>query len=285
MAETKADGPSRREAAQQRVRQTARTARARGLEIARLDMAWARWAPARLARETILQGFFGPVTAWYARRRVEGREVFTGRRPPVIFVANHASHMDTPTILRALPGGWRQHTAVAAAADYFYGKKWVAATVSFLFAAVPISRLGGGMDKGSADHLHRLLRRGWNLLLYPEGTRTRDGSRGKLHSGAAVLAAAHNVPILPIYVSGTRAAMPPGRLWPKRWRRGVMSHRHRITIRFGPAIRPLPGEHRNQTMARVQAWFDEQDGLVSAAPPVAVDQTADERRVAAAVTR
>jgi hypothetical protein len=38
-------------------------------------------------------------------------------------------------------------------------------------------------------------------------------------------------------------------------------------------------------MARVQAWFDEQDGLVSAAPPVAVDQTADERRVAAAVTR
>jgi hypothetical protein len=74
-------------------------------------------------------------------------------------------------------------------------------------------------------------------------------------------------------------------MWPKRWRRGVKSHRHRITIRFGPAIRPLPGEHRNQTMARVQAWFDEQDRRVSATPPAApVDETAGERRVAA-VTR
>jgi 1-acyl-sn-glycerol-3-phosphate acyltransferase len=282
MAETTPNGPSRREAAQarvrqtgeaagHRVRQTARTARARGREIARLDMPWARCAPVRLAREGILQGFFGPVTSFYAHRRIEGLEVFENRRGPVIFVANHSSHMDTPTILHALPGGWRQRTAVAAAADYFYGKRWVAATVSFLFAAVPISRLGGGMDKGSADHLHRLLRRGWNLLLYPEGTRSRDGSRGKLHSGAAVLAANHDVAILPIYVSGTRAAMPPGRLWPKRGPYGLLSHRHSIVIRFGPPIRPLPGEHRNETMARVQSWFDAQDGVVlpmaAAAPP------------------
>jgi 1-acyl-sn-glycerol-3-phosphate acyltransferase len=279
MADTRPEGPSRREAAQRRVRQTARTARSRGREIAKLDMAWARCAPVRLAREGILQGFFGPVTAWYAVRRVEGHEVFVDRRPPVIFVANHSSHMDTPTILRALPGGWRQRTAVAAAADYFYSKKWVAASVSFLFGAVPISRLGGGMDKGSADHLHRLLRRGWNLLLYPEGTRSRDGSRGKLHSGAAVLAAAHNVPILPIYVSGTRAAMPPGRVWPKRWRRGRLTKRHRITVRFGPPVRPLPGEHRNETMNRVQAWFDAQDRVVPPAPSAAGEPSANGRRV------
>ena len=107
-------------------------------------------APARFARETILSGFFAPVMAWYVRRRIEGREVFDGLKPPVIFVANHSSHMDTPTILRALPRQWRQRTAVAAAADYFYRKRWVAAAVSLLFAAVPISRRGGGMDKGSA---------------------------------------------------------------------------------------------------------------------------------------
>jgi 1-acyl-sn-glycerol-3-phosphate acyltransferase len=297
MAETSPDGPTRREAAQarvrqtgeaagQRVRQTARTARARGREIARLDQPWARCAPVRLAREGVLQGFFGPVTAWYAHRKVEGLEVFEDHRGPVIFVANHSSHMDTPTILRALPGGWRQRTAVAAAADYFYNKRWVAAAVSFLFATVPISRLGGGMDKGSADHLHRLLRRGWNLLLYPEGTRSRDGSRGKLHSGAAVLAASHDVAILPIYVSGTRAAMPPGRVWPKRWRRGVLTRRHSIVVRFGPPIRPRPGEHRNETMARVQAWFDAQDGVVLPVPAAPVRETADdERRMAAAASQ
>src|SRR3954464_4329276 len=227
-------GPSR-DAARERVVRTARTARERGREIkcAALDMPWARCAPARFARETILSGFFGPVMAWYVRRRIEGREVFSGARPPVVFVANHSSHMDTPAILRALPRAWRQRTAVAAAADYFYRKRWVAAAVSLLFSTVPISRKGGGMDDGSADHLHRLLRQRWNLLLYPEGTRSRNGSRGKLHSGAAVLAAAHDAAILPIFVDGTGDAMPPGVSWPKRLRAGRVPPQP-TRIRFGP---------------------------------------------------
>jgi 1-acyl-sn-glycerol-3-phosphate acyltransferase len=286
MAEKRAPHQRAREAAQERVLQTARTARERGsaIKCAALDMPWARCAPARFARETILSGFFAPVMAWYVRRRVEGREVFSGARPPVVFVANHSSHMDTPTILRALPRAWRQRTAVAAAADYFYRKRWVAAAVSLLFSTVPISRRGGGMENGSADHLHRLLGNRWNLLLYPEGTRSRDGSRGKLHSGAAVLAAAHDAAILPIYVDGTREAMPPGRTWPKRWRAGLFLRRHAICVRFGPPIRPLPGEHRNETMARVQKWFDAQEGAAPAgarpAPP-ASGAGADDRRMAA----
>jgi 1-acyl-sn-glycerol-3-phosphate acyltransferase len=274
--------------AQERVRQTARSAVERGREIkcARLDMPWARCAPARLARESILSGFFGPVMSWYVRRRIEGREVFDELKPPVVFVANHSSHMDTPTILRALPRAWRQRTAVAAAADYFYRKRWVAAIVSLLFSTVPIQRKGGGMEKGSADHLHRLLHQRWNLLIYAEGTRSRDGSRGKLHSGAAVLAATNDVPMLPIYVSGTNAAMPPGRTWPKRWRAGLFLRRHPITVRFGPPISPLPGEHRNETMGRVQAWFDAQEGIVPhPAPPAARRAAADERRMAPAGSR
>src|SRR3954469_17058802 len=288
MAEKRAPHQRARDAAQERVIQTARTARERGsaIKTAALDMPWARCAPARLARETILSGFFGPVMAWYVRRRIEGREVFDDVRPPVVFVANHSSHMDTPAILRALPRAWRQRTAVAAAADYFYRKRWVAAIVSLLFSTVPIQRKGGGMEKGSADHLHRLLRQRWNLLVYAEGTRSRDGSRGKLHSGAAVLAATNDVPMLPIYVAGTNAAMPPGRTWPKRFRAGLYFHRHPIEVRFGPPIRALPGEHRNETMARVQAWFDAQEGVVRAATARATDgAAAEERRMAAAGSR
>src|SRR3954463_1467062 len=236
MAEKRAPHQRAREAAQERVLQTARTARERGsaIKCAALDMPWARCAPARFARETILSGFFAPVMAWYVRRRIEGREVFSGARPPVVFVANHSSHMDTPTILRALPRAWRQRTAVAAAADYFYRKRWVAAAVSLLFSTVPISRKGGGMENGSADHLHRLLGNRWNLLLYPEGTRSRDGSRGKLHSGAAVLAAAHDVAILPIFVDGTGEAMPPGVSWPKRFRAGRFFRQPAPAARRGP---------------------------------------------------
>ena len=52
-----------------------------------------------------------------------GREHLDSVEPPVVFVANHSSHMDTPAILRALPHRWRRRTAVAAAADYFYAKR------------------------------------------------------------------------------------------------------------------------------------------------------------------
>jgi 1-acyl-sn-glycerol-3-phosphate acyltransferase len=150
---------------------------------------------------------------------------------------------------------------------------------------VPIQRKGGGMEKGSADHLHRLLRQRWNLLIYAEGTRSRDGQRGKLHSGAAVLAATNDVPMMPIYVAGTNAAMPPGRTWPKRFRAGRFA-RHPIEVRFGPPIRALPGEHRNETMARVQAWFDAQEGNVAPdAPRTAPAAAADERPMAAAGSR
>src|SRR3954464_8679095 len=306
MAEKRAPHQRARDAAQERVLQTARTARERGsaIKCAALDMPWARCAPARFTRETILSGFFGPVMAGSVKRRIEGREVFSGARPPVVFVANHSSHMDTPTILRALPRAWRQRTAVAAAADYFYRKRWVAAAVSLLFSTVPISRRGGGMDNGSADHLHRLLRQRWNLLLYPEGTRSRDGPRGKLRSGAAVLAAAHDVAILPIYVNGTREAMPPsrswphrlragpgeamppGRSWPRRCRAGVVP-RQPICVRFGPPIRPQPGEHRNETMARVQAWFDAQEGAPAGAPAAKspASPAADQRPMAGAASQ
>ena len=103
-----------------RVKHLADGARARGHEIARnaarLDVPWARCDFARVLRELILSAGFGPLMGFYMRRRAVGREVLDGIEPPVIFVANHNSHVDTPLILRMLPARWRQRVAVAAAA-------------------------------------------------------------------------------------------------------------------------------------------------------------------------
>ena len=49
--------------------------------------------------------------------------------------------------------------------------------------------------------------------MFAEGTRSRDGSVGRLRSGAAVLAAQHDLAIVPIHVSGTHEVMPVGRYW------------------------------------------------------------------------
>ena len=250
-----------------------RTAASRGAEIGRnmrrLDVPWARCAPARMVRETILQFILAPLMDLYTRPRVFGREIFSRIPHPVILVANHSSHLDTPTILRAMPLPWRQRTAVAAAADYFYKKRVVRHLVALIFNTVPLSRSGGGVGNGSTAHVDKLIDQRWNLLMFPEGTRSRNGRLGKLRSGAAVIAQQHGIPIVPIFVKGTHDAMPPGRNWPRR--RRFFAGRHRVEVHFGPPIWPGDDEHRTAVMERVRSFMEVAAGTARApdAPPAA----------------
>ena len=251
-----------------------RTAASRSAEIGRnmrrLDVPWARCAPARMLREAILQFGLAPLMDLYTRRRVYGRDIFRRLPHPVIFVANHSSHLDTPTILRALPLQWRQRTAVAAAADYFYKKRAVANMVALIFNTVPLARHGGGIGNGSTAHVDTLLDTRWNLLMFPEGTRSRGGELGEMRSGAAVIAKQHGIPIVPIFLKGTYDAMPPGHNWPKR--RRFIARRHRVEVHFGSPIWPGEDEHRSEVMARVRSYLEAEagngNGAAHAAQPV-----------------
>jgi 1-acyl-sn-glycerol-3-phosphate acyltransferase len=252
--------PNRVRAAATRGAEMGRTAATRGAEIGRnmrnIDVPWARCAPARAVRETILQFVLAPLMDLYTRPRVFGRDVFSRLPHPVILVANHSSHLDTPTILRALPLKWRQRTAVAAAADYFYKKRAVASAVALIFNTVPLMRQGGGVNNGATEHVDRLIDQRWNLLMFPEGTRSRSGRLGKMRSGAAAIAQAHGIPIVPIYVKGTHEAMPPGRNWPSR--RHLIARRHRVEVHFGEPIWPGRDEHRHEVMDRVRTFLEDE---------------------------
>ena len=221
-----------------------------------LDTSWARGSAAGVVREVVLWGVLGPLTDLYTRRQVLGREQLAALEPPVLFVANHSSHIDTPTILRALPAAWRRRTAVAAAADYFYRVPLVAHAVSLAFNTVPVQRKGEGVVGDAASQLARLLDDRWSLLVFAEGTRSRDGTVGRLRSGAAVLAGEHDLLIVPVHVSGTHAVMPPGRRWMRRARGRFTGARHPIAVRFGPPVRPREGEHRTEVMEQVRQFFE-----------------------------
>ena len=225
-----------------------------GVACARLDLPWARSPPARVAREVILRVGFAGLLGYYTRRRTTGEQWLQALPPPVLFVANHASHMDTPLILCALPKRWRRRTAVAAAADYFYRDRGAAAVVSLAFNTVPVRRKGGGSE--NLEHVEALLADRWSLLLYPQGTRSRQGGTERLRSGAAVLAARHQLAIVPIRIIGTHAAMPPGQSWP---RRRVWQPRHPVEISFGEAIRPRSDDERDEAMKRLQAFFADRE--------------------------
>jgi 1-acyl-sn-glycerol-3-phosphate acyltransferase len=214
-------------------------------------------------RDLFLRLVLEPLMDLYTRRRTVGRDRLRGLREPVILVANHASHMDTPAILAALPRRLRKRTAVGAATDYFYRNKAVASAVSLFFGTVPIDRCGGGLSRRAAGHLHKLLDDGWSLLLYPQGTR-KSGGAGRLRRGAAVLAASHNLKIVPIRVTGTRNAMPPGQIWPKRIRGRVLSRRHPVEIAIGEPL--TPGADPGEIVDHLQHFFDQSDAAENGRP-------------------
>jgi 1-acyl-sn-glycerol-3-phosphate acyltransferase len=220
-----------------------------------LDVPWARSWAATGIREAFMRMMLAPLMDFYIRRRATGRDKLSRVRGPVILVANHRSHMDTPVILAALPRGIRRRTAVAAATDYFYRNRIVAALVSLLFNTVPMDRRGGGLDERAAGHLDRLLDRGWNLLVYPEGTRARLTGSMRVRRGAAVLAAKHKLPLVPIRVTGTHDAMPPGHFWPSRNHDQLVSKRYPVSIAFGEPIQP--SDDVAAAMASVQRFFED----------------------------
>ena len=231
-------------------------------DSAELDIAWTRSAPCAALRSAFVRWALGALMDLYTSREVHGTRNIDSLDGPVVFVANHGSHMDTPAILRALPGRWRRRTAVAAATDYVYARRRNAILVSMLFGTVPIDRHGGGLT--AAAHLDRLIRSRRSLLVFAEGTRSHDGRVARLRSGAAVLASEYGIPIVPVFVSGTGDAMPRGSRWMRHKHGAAGSRRHAIEIRFGAPIRAREAEHRSETMERVRLFLAESGAATEA---------------------
>ena len=202
---------------------------------------WSRTRPATVLREVAQKGGLEPLFRSQVRTRVEGLDVLSRVQGPVIFAANHASHLDTPLILLSLPDSWRRSTAVAAAADYFFDTWWRAVGSAVLFNTFPIERRGGAMATTPGE----VLAEGWNLVIFPEGTRSRDGWLGRFRMGAAWLAVEYGVPVVPIAHRGTFASMPRGQGWPSRGRR-------QLTIRFGEPLHATDGEPARDFAVRVE---------------------------------
>jgi 1-acyl-sn-glycerol-3-phosphate acyltransferase len=152
-----------------------------------------------------------------------------------------SSHLDAPLILCSLPKRWRDRTAVGAAADYFFDVWWRAAGTALAFNAFPVERSGG---KKLSDTPWRLLREGWSIVVFPEGTRSQDGWVGRFRPGAARLCIGAGVPAVPVAIRGSYAAMPRGRGWPQ-------PGRYPISVRYGAPIRPAEGESARAFLERL----------------------------------
>ncbi len=196
------------------------------------DTDWARRWPARFARVLLVELVSRPAIAAIAAPEVHGLDRIDHLDEPVIFAANHMSHVDTPLVLSHLPERWRHRTVVAGAADYFFDTKPKAAAFALTWNVIPIERRRVSRD--SANRAAALLREGWSLLIFPEGGRSPDGWGQSHQPGAAWLGVRTGRPVVPVHLGGTGRILPRGS---NRLRPG------RSTMTFGRPLRPQAGEN------------------------------------------
>ena len=162
----------------------------------------------------------------YFRPQVTGQE-YLPNTGPFIIVANHASHVDTAILFCALPAHLRQGVVAAAARDYFFDQGLRQGVARILFNAIPVAR-DAAEHEDPLRHVIRALDEGYGLLIYPEGTRSPDGSIGPFRRGIGRLIAEFpTVPLIPAYLNAAAQALPKG---------GVIPRPYTVQVWFGPQL-------------------------------------------------
>jgi 1-acyl-sn-glycerol-3-phosphate acyltransferase len=179
----------------------------------------------RLLGTILLRGFCGI----YFRLRVTGR-AHLPRTGPFVLVANHGSHLDAVALSCALPLRQWTHAYAAAAQDYFF-KDFFRALVAILTTnAMPFDRRED--PARSLEQCADLLQVSREaLVMFPEGTRSPDGSVQLFRPGVGRLVAGTEIPVVPAFIGGAARAWPKGSAIPRPLR---------VTVAIG-APRRYPG--------------------------------------------
>ncbi len=202
---------------------------------------WARKSAARITRRVLAETVVLAAVKTLARPQRLGLDRLAGVSGPVIFAANHHSHIDTPLLVTSIPVRWRSHLVVAAASDYFFSGAIRSAVSALVIGAIPIERAKVG--RRSARLAASLIDDGWSLLIFPEGGRSSDGWGQPFLGGAGYLSVRCGVPVVPVHVEGTDRILPKGRNLPK-----VSS----TTITFGNPLTPTASENARRFAARIE---------------------------------
>lgn len=164
------------------------------------------------------------------RMEIRGLENLPAQ-PPFVLVANHTSHLDAIVLSSILPWRWRNHVSPLAAGDYFFSSLAIAEFSAGVLNALPIWReRQRGQRHELADLRERLINQSAIYIVFPEGSRSRDGELHTFKPGFATLVAGTNIPIVPCHLAGNSTAFPPDKYFLRP---------HKITLRIG---RPMTFE-------------------------------------------
>ena len=201
---------------------------------------WNRAWLARTVRRVSLPTWILPLARLFAWMRVEGREHLQGLEGPVIFAANHQSHMDTPVLMAALPGRWRYRVAPAMAKEFFkahffpnqYSRlAWFTSSMNYYLAALffnafPLPQREAGARQ-TLRYIGDVIEDGFSVLIFPEGKRSDTGEIDRFRPGIGMIASRLNVPVVPVRFEGL------DRVLHHTWRMATPGH---VRVVFGAPL-------------------------------------------------
>ena len=204
-------------------------------------------------RQTAQMLLLKPYLFRMLRVHIHGVSNLDDLEAPFIVTSNHSSHLDAALIFSSLPSRLSRFVATGAAADHFYDKWWKSAPMTLFFNGFPVdrgkpSKKNDKPGKPKKDHRGMsaaLLADGVPLLIFPEGTRSRDGAMGPFKPGAAALCISRNVPCIPVALVGAYEAWPYRQ---KRWKPG----RPDVHVVIGEPMYPSVGEIAHEFNERIR---------------------------------
>jgi 1-acyl-sn-glycerol-3-phosphate acyltransferase len=185
-----------------------------------------------------------------ARLVVTGAQRWEPKEPRVV-VANHASYLDIPALMAAFPGPLR-----IVARKTLMWMPFVGAYI-WLGGHFFVDRADARQALALAERVgERMRKRRVTALVFPEGTRSRDGRLAPVKTGALFLPLAAEVPVQPVAVLGSHAILPKGAWWPRGG--GV------VELRVGE---PIATAGRGGTGARKALAAEVRDALLALGVP------------------
>lgn len=200
----------------------------------------------RSASMRVVQRFWSPVLLWAggAKLEVQGLEGLE-RRQSYIFVSNHQSTIDIPTLFMALPWDVRFVAKKALMFVPFLG--WYMWLAKFVF----VDRGNRKTAIASLDRAAQQIRDGISIIVFAEGTRSPDRTVKSFKKGPFALAMKAGVPLVPVAIEGSGILMPKN-----RW---VITPGP-IKVLVGKPIDPKPfGDDREALIARVRSAIIDQN--------------------------
>jgi long-chain acyl-CoA synthetase len=185
---------------------------------------WSQRFPVTWIRIVVFYVVILPLTRLMSRARVMGRDRLEAVNGPVLFIANHITMVDAAVILLALPASFQRKLAIAMEGEVLRGWRHPPESIGWskrlilraqyllvvsLFNVFPLPQKSG--FRRSFAFAGETMDRGYSVLVFPEGSRTRDGQMHPFMEGIGLLAKNLDVPIVPVKIDGLYQVKNEGR--------------------------------------------------------------------------